>query len=152
MKNQKNTRIFYIWDIHMIIRKYNYRLETGIVGTDDGNIAGILYNINRMEINSDFETDDNEELEESLEKLFFMIVDSIVHFNNFLETFRGKTNAKTVAVITATLDETIEDVRGVRDMADKENCFSVFTRVYRKLLEIVPLILTLDAQAAGRAA
>ena len=27
----------------MIIRKYNYKLETGVVGTDDENIANILY-------------------------------------------------------------------------------------------------------------
>ncbi len=33
-----------------IIRMYNYRLETGKVGTDDANIESVLYTINLMEM------------------------------------------------------------------------------------------------------
>ena len=135
----------------MILRKYNYRLETGTVGTDDDNIASILYNINRMEMNVDFETDDDEELEETLGQLFFMVVDTKVHLDNFLEIFGEKINADTAAAVIAVLDGAIEDIRAAREMNDKEKCLAVFPKVYKKLLDTVPSVLALDAQAVGRA-
>ena len=134
----------------MVIRKYNYRLETGTVGTDDDNIANILYNINRMEKNVDFETDDNEELEETLGQLFFMIADTKIHLTSFMENFGEKSNAGTAAAIMVVLDEAIEDVRNVWDMTDKEKCFKLFPKVYKKLLNTVPSVLALEAQASGR--
>lgn len=56
--------------MNTIIRQYNYRLETGTVGTDNENIAQILYNINRMEMKALFTSSDKEELNKVLDDFF----------------------------------------------------------------------------------
>ena len=138
-----------------ILRKYNYRLETGTVGTDDDNIANVLYNINRMEMTAEKEADDfddEDELDEALGDLFFMLADIKVHLTWFLEASGDKTNAGTARAVIAVFDEAIEDVRSVRSdqTDDMEEMAAAFPKVYKKLLAIVPSVLDLDNQATGR--
>ena len=138
--------------VGIIIRKYNYRLETGTVGTDDDNIANILYNINRMEMNVSFSSTNTQVLDKALGELFFMVVDSKVHLNQFLKIFCKKVNPETVNTIVETFDRAIEIVRGVRlnQTDDTVKMSEAFPTVYKMLLAIVPTILALDAQAVGR--
>jgi hypothetical protein len=137
--------------MNTIIRKYNYKLETGLVGTDDDNIANILYNINRMEMTASGAFPNEGELNEALGGLFFMIVDSKVHLNRFLKIFENKTNAASVATVKTAFDDALQIVRADGSpQADAAKKSAVFPRVYRMLLDIVPSVLALDTQAAGR--
>jgi len=135
---------------------YNYNLETGTVGTNDENIANILYNINRMEMDKDFSSSDIKELDETLGDLYFMIADSKVHLNRFLEIFNKNVNAGTVNTVVSALDEAMKSVREVRlkirakEDSNAEDMCVVFSEVYKNLLHIVPDILALDNQAVGR--
>ena len=140
-------------ELDTILRIYNYRLETGTVGTDNKDISHVLYNINKMEMTAESEADDfddEEELDEELGKLFFMLADIKVHMTYFLEAFDGKTNSDTARAVIAVFDEAIEDVRASRRADDMEIMAEAFQKVYKKLLDIVPSVLELDKQAAGR--
>ena len=155
----------------MIIRKYNYKLETGLVGTDDDNIASVLYNINRMEMKVSFTSSDVQKLTDALDELYFMIVDSKVHLNRFLKVSGDKVNADTTCAVIRIFDDAmkiagdalnaLEDAKNVIGAVGNEHAavlgqidmskiFAVFPTVYKKLLAIVPSILALDAQAVGR--
>jgi len=138
--------------MNTIIRKYNYRLETGTVGTDDDNIATILYNINRMEMRKSFTSSDAQELDKALGNLFFMIADAKVHLIRFLKIFGDKTKEDTVQTVMAALDDAIETVRNARldKTTDMAKISAAYPKVYKNLLDIVPSVLALDAQAVGR--
>ena len=138
-----------------IIRKYNYNLETGTVGTDDENIANILFNINKMEKRISFKTSDVEELKKALGELFFMITDSKVHLFDFLEIFSNKTKEDTVNEVTSILDNAMKKSKA----ATRESCSpepntekicEVFSEIYYIVLKVVPFVLALDDQAVGR--
>ena len=134
-----------------MLRKYNYNLETGTVGTDDDNIASILYHINRMEMRKSYSCSNITELDKTLGELYFMVSDSKVHLNRFLEIFGEKVKTETVNKIVAALDnafQTIDDA--MMEDPDTEKMCKAFPEVYKNLLEIVPTILALDAQAVGR--
>jgi len=144
-------------DFMPILRKYNYNLKTGTVGTDDDNLANILYSINRMEMNEDFESDDEEEIIEELSELHFYLSDAKVHFNNFTEAFGNKLNTDTIAVVINALDKAmIETGAAVKTLsanpekADLSELSALFPKIFNKMLEIVPAILNLDNQAVGR--
>ncbi len=134
-----------------IIRMYNYQLETGTVGTDDENMATILYNINRMEMNNPYIFSNVQELNDDLDELFFMIAEAAVHLGRFLDISGDKVEADTAVAVTAAFQEAIQIVRDSRsDEADTAKMSAAFPKVYKKLLDQVPSILALDAQAAGR--
>ena len=147
----------------IILRKYNYNLETGTVGTDDENIANILYNINRMEMNVPYLYSDADDFGEDLGQLFFMIADIRVHLNEFFKIFGDKIEVATLAAVNSVSDEVLRIVK--KALADydvisekeetiledeSEKMIFVFPEVYKKLLAIVPSILALDAQAVGK--
>ncbi|MDR3020814.1 MAG: hypothetical protein LBU66_07930 [Treponema sp.] len=139
----------------VILRKYNYNLETGTVGTDNEKIAGILYNINRMEMKVSYKTFDIQELDKALGELYFMISDSRSKLNNFLEDFGDKINADTVNTVNTAFDDAMKNADeaiqlSCLDQPDMTKICLVFPEVYRKLLAIVPSILALDDQAVGR--
>jgi len=134
-----------------MLRKYNYNLETGTVGTDDDNIANILYNINRMEMRKNYSCSDLKELDRTLGELYFMVSDSKVHLNRFLKIFGEKVNADTVNEIVTALDNALKTVSAAsKERPDTTKMCMGFSLVYQNLLEIVPLVLTLDDQAVGR--
>jgi hypothetical protein len=137
-----------------ILRKFNYRLETGEVGTDDENIANVLYNINKSEMYKSFSTSDLKELDATLGKLFFLVLNSKVHLNRFNTVFSEKINTKTFDDVTKTLDNAMDTIRAKRSEIEgnpdiNEVC-KAFSSVYCELLQIVTKILELDAQAVGR--
>ena len=139
-----------------IIRKYNYKLEIGTVGTDDDNIAQIIYAINQMEMYISNSTNDLKELDGKLGKLYFLTVHSKVHLNRFYKIYYEKIKNETFMEIINILDNMIEEIKANRynenteEIQNLENMERVFPVVYSKMLDIVPKILTLDAQAIGR--
>jgi hypothetical protein len=137
-----------------VIRQYNYRLETGTVGTDDENIARILYNINQTEMYASFASSDRKILDDTLGKVFFLIVDAKVHLKRFLEASGGKANTDTAGTVRDACSAAIAAIRDVRivvDEAEPVTICAAFPKVYKMLLDIVPPVLALDAQAVGRA-
>ena len=139
-----------------IIRKYNYKLEIGTVGTDDDNIAQIIYAINQMEMYISNSTNDLKELDGKLGKLYFLTVHSKVHLNRFYKIYYKKIKNETFMEIINILDNMIEEIKANRynenteEIQNLENMERVFPVVYSKMLDIVPKILALDAQAIGR--
>ena len=139
-----------------IIRKYNYKLEIGTVGTDDDNIAQIIYAINQMEMYISNSTNDLKELDGKLGKLYFLTVHSKVHLNRFYKIYYEKIKNETFMEIINILDNIIEEIKANRynenteEIQNLENMERVFPVVYSKMLDIVPKILALDAQAIGR--
>ncbi|MDR2954756.1 MAG: hypothetical protein LBV43_06730 [Prevotella sp.] len=133
-----------------IIRKYNYRLETGTVGTDNDNIATVLYNINRMEKEDSFISFDMKGLDEDLDELFFMVAEANVHFHRFLDTFSKKIDKTEAEVVVAAFKDALGIVRSVRDVTDTAKKSEAFPKVYKRLLAIVPSILDIDARVVGR--
>jgi len=134
-----------------ILRKYNYNLETGTVGTDDDNIANILYNINRMEMKVSFSTDDVEELKKTLGELYAATVDCKVNLFDFVEIFDEKLNADTLNEVCAVFDEAMKCAKAAIRAAcsnevDTKNVAAAFPSVYKMLLDIVPSVLALEAQ------
>lgn len=134
--------------------QYNYRLATGTVGTDDENIAQVLYSVNQMEKYANFTSSDRKALDETLGNVFFLIADAKVHLNRFLKNFDSKTDAGTSSAVGDTFDTAIADIRNIRgsiEDAELAAICAVFPKVNQMLLDIVPSVLALDAQAAGRA-
>jgi len=138
-----------------MLRKYNYNLETGTVGSDDDNIAN-LYNINRMEMKVNFSTSDLDKLEKPLGELYFMTSDMKVHLNRFMGVYGEKVDGDTFTAIATAIDEAMEMAdKAIEDSCDEEpetqKICEVFPAVYRKLLAIVPTVLLMDDQSTGRA-
>ena len=137
-----------------MLKKYNYNLETGTVGTNDDNIANILYNINRMEMKVSFTTSNVEAFQKANGELFFMVIDSIVHLYDFLEVFNNKVDTDTVNAILTTLEEARKitksaTVQSLAQQVDMSKLCEVFPAVYKKLLALVPTVILLDEQAIG---
>ena len=132
-----------------ILRKYNYRLETGTVGTNDDNIANLLYNINRMEMRVSYSFSNMEVYDKDMGNLYFMVSDMKVHLNLFLEVFGDKVNSDTLKTVTAALDEAMKSTSDIIDYScsespDTAKLCEIFPAVYKKLLAIVPAILALE--------
>lgn len=136
---------------NFIPRRYNYTLETGVIGTDDEDIANILYNVNRMEMKASFFSEQREEMEESLSDVFFMIADSKVHLGRFMKSFENKLDQKTLTTVKATLDEALKITRAAEASSMDSNAIhSAMLFAYKRLLSAVPLIHALDNQAVGK--
>jgi len=152
-KRDINVKGVYMENKNSIIRKYNYNLETGTVGTDDDNIAAILFNINKMEKRISFKTSDLEELKRALGELFAIITDCKVYLNRFLKIFSDKIKEDTVNEITSILDNAMKISRAATREAcqpNMEKICEVFSEIYYIVLKAVPFVLALDDQAVGR--
>ena len=128
----------------------NYTLEAGTVGTDDENIANILYNINCMETKKNFTSSDLDESNEALGQLYFMVSDAMVHLNRFIEIYNEKIKQETSDDVLIALDDAMQIMDEVEEETDTAKISAVFPAAYKLLLDIVPLVLELDAQAVGR--
>ena len=133
-----------------IMRKYNYNLETGTVGTDDENIANILYNINRIETKKDFTSSDSDELKGALRELYSWVADAAIHLNRFLDIYEKKVKLETSDTVVLGVGDAEVLIEDVVNETDTAKMSAVFPAVYKMLLDIVPLVLELDAQAVGR--
>ena len=130
------------------LRKYNYRLETGEVGTDDDNIANVLYNINRMEINAYTDFDDVKEVDKALAELYDLMGTSSAHLNLFIQMFGDKVDNYCVQAVTSVFGSAIRIVKEARaKSSDFEQKSDVFPTVYKMFLDIVPLIIAIDEEA-----
>jgi hypothetical protein len=135
-----------------MLRKYNYNLKTGTVGTDDDNIATMLYTINQMEMYENYTTTNMEALDEKLGLYFFNISHIKVHLNRLLKISGEKINPETLSIVTKALDDALDHIRTYLDddTPTTPDMSTMFPVVYAMLLKVVPAILALDAQAVGR--
>ena len=133
---------------NVIPRKYNYTLETGPVGTDDDDMANILYNINRMEMKAAYDTDDLKDMQKAFGDAFFMALDSSMHFKSFLEKQDGKLNEGTIRSVKNTLDEAAAVLGAVKPpQTDIELMNTSIKTAYQKMLNAVPSLVLLDKQS-----
>jgi hypothetical protein len=135
-----------------MIWQYNYNLKTGAVGTNDGNLAKILYDINRLEVIAPF-THDVDELDGVMGQFFFMILGMEVAIDDFLEINGEKLSKDTVGRVNAAFDEAMTIVRDNRYDEEDENPVSAeqmrkaFSDAHNIILDAVPHILDLEQQA-----
>ena len=133
-----------------IIRKYNYILETGVVGTDDDNIANILYNINRLEMMKSFASSDMKELGTAMGNFIFLIGDARSSLFDFVHIYGDVVQAEAVRVVEDTFKEAMQIARSSTTLNHPAKISAVFPKVYQMLLNVVPAVLELDAQAVER--
>ncbi len=134
-----------------IPRQYNYVLETGTIGTDNENIANILYNINQMEMKASFSSKDKEEMENTLADALFMVTDCKVHFKRFVQDFSKKLNNDDIVAFNSDLDSVLKIVRAAETPdIDTNAIHSAILFAYKKLLSVVPLLIDLDDQSLGK--
>ena len=117
-----------------IIRKYNYKLETGRVGTDDENIATILFSINQMEMYVPLTTDDLDEINTAYKQIFFLAMKSRAHLIVFQDYFVNKLDAKLFDEVVKTLGDLVCEIRAIgetlnREKPDEDNIFRMVTKV-----------------------
>jgi hypothetical protein len=129
-----------------MFKKYNYALETGIVGTNDENIASILCYISQIEMRASFASSSPQKLDSALGELYFMITDSKVRMGRLLKTLCGKADICSARAIIQTLDESTRIVREARSAQDCLKKSAAISSVYEKLLAAIPCILSLDAK------
>lgn len=134
-----------------IPRQYNYVLETGAVGTDNEDIANILYNINQMEMKSSFLSDDKNEMDATVGDVLFMISDSKIHFKKFFDKNSEKLDSKNVEAVQTALDGALKIIRTAEDPnIDVNAIHPALLFAYKKILPVVPILLSLDDQALGK--
>jgi hypothetical protein len=135
-----------------MIGKYNYRLETGDVSTNDDNIASMFYNINLMEKYSQWTTSDIEDLKKKLGEYFANITTVKVHLNRIIKEYADKLCPDTIEKISTTCDKCMTINNRVTRTAlsdpnqDITPLWADFHSVYKKMLELVPYIEIIDAQ------
>ena len=125
--------------------QYNYNLSTGTVGTDDDDLASVFYNINRMEMKSEYETENSDRAIEALGETLFYVSDILVHFDAFAEKRTNETDAQKVRKIRSTfksialsLREAAMEGSTVRDMC------KTLHDVSKQSLSVVDDIVALD--------
>ena len=133
---------------NVIPRKYNYNLETGTVGTDDDDMANILYNVNRMEIKAAYDTDDLEDMQKSFGEAFFMTVDSGVHFNRFAEKNTRIQESPSFKTAKNAIEEAVKIIGAVTPpQTDISLMRNSVQKAYQLLLTAIPSLIDLDNQA-----
>jgi uncharacterized coiled-coil protein SlyX len=149
------------------MRKYNYRLETGAVGTNDDDIACFLYNINQIEMYTPFSFNNIEEFKKAFSQLTFHTFKAREGLNKFFENFKMKLKIETSdevikelenvtsklafvfgIILKQTIDENNEYI--LNGEPNMERISRLFNELYSKLLNIVPKIIELDDQSVGR--
>ena len=133
-----------------IIKKYNYKLETGTVGTDDDNIANVLYNINRLETKISAIPTDAQKLGERLGEVFYMVSDALTHFLAFLENGKIEENNAALVSVRSAFQSAVDVIEKAKENeSDTAKTAAAIPAVYKTLLGIVPSVLELDAQVKG---
>ena len=134
-----------------IPRRYNYTLETGTVGTDNQDIANILYNVNPMEMKASFSSKAKEEMEDTLADALFMVTDCKVHFKRFVQDFSEKLNNDDVVAYNSDLDSSLKIIRAAETSdIDINAIHSAILFAYQKMLAGVPRLIDLDDQSLGK--
>ncbi|MBR1778834.1 MAG: hypothetical protein IJ752_09680 [Alphaproteobacteria bacterium] len=133
---------------NIIPRKYNYNLETGTVGTDDDDMANILYNINCMEMKASYESDDVNDMQTTFGESFSMVTEAAEHLDNFIENHKEKLRSDTIDDAELFLSEAVVILDDVEPpQTDIELMSNSIKAAYQKMLDAVPSLLKLDEQA-----
>jgi len=105
------------------MHQYNYRLEIGTIGTNDESLAGVFYNINRLETT------------ENPSKLWVIISESEDFWKDYAE--KNKIPADTLTFIEKKIKEAY-------DLAKKDP-----KEARKKMQRIIPVLLELDDQSTA---
>ena len=133
---------------HAIPRKYNYNLETGTVGTDNDDMASILYNINRMQIKASYETNAVNDMRLTFGESFSLTIEALEHLQHFIESHKEKLSAEIVNAAQIYLSEAVVVLDKVLPpQTDIELMSSSIKTAYQKMLSAVPSLLQLDEQS-----
>jgi len=133
---------------NVIPRKYNYNLETGTVGTDDEDIANILYNTNCMEMKASYEADDLDDMRMAFGESFSMVTEAAEHLNHFIETHKEKLQTDVVNIALLSLSEAVIILDDVAPpQTDMELMSRSMKKAYQKMLSAVPSLLQLEEQS-----
>lgn len=133
---------------NVIPRKYNYQLETGVVGTDDNDMANVLYNINRMEIKAAYEGDDIDDMRLAFGEAYSMTIEAADHLDDFIENHNGKLNPETVEKAQFLLSDAVVVLDDVEPpQTDMELMSAAMKNAYQKMTEAVPFLVSLDEQS-----
>ena len=132
----------------IIPRKYNYNLETGTVGTDDDDMANILYNINRMEMKAAYESDDVDDMQSAFGESYSMVTEAAERLDHFIEIHNEKLHPDTVDGAQFLLSDAVVVLDDVETpQTDIELMSNSIKTAYQKMLEAVPSLVLLDEQS-----
>lgn len=132
----------------IIPRKYNYNLETGTVGTDDDDMANILYNINRMEMKAAYESDDVDDMQSAFGESYSMVTEAAERLDHFIEIHNEKLHPDTVDDAQFLLSDAVVVLDDVETpQTDIELMSNSIKTAYQKMLEAVPSLVLLDEQS-----
>ena len=132
----------------IIPRKYNYNLETGTVGTDDDDMANILYNINRMEMKAAYESDDVDDMHSAFGESYSMVTEAAERLDHFIEIHNEKLHPDTVDGAQFLLSDAVVVLDDVETpQTDIELMSNSIKTAYQKMLEAVPSLVLLDEQS-----
>lgn len=131
-----------------IPRQYNYTLSTKTVGVDDNRLASVLYNINRMEMKSEYETENKNKALEALGETLYMVADCVMHMETFAEEKNDKVDQQTVKAVLSKLKAIALSLReaGMDNVATADMCRAL-QQSSKQALSVVDDIVKLDEQA-----
>lgn len=134
-----------------ILRKYNYKLSVGPVGTDDDNMAGVLYGINKMEAPAATVSDDPATMIQTVNDVFTLVTDCKVSLGRFGSAYKNKIDQN---VFSAVSDVFSAEQKKLMDafvaLAPAGECVKILAGSYRNILSTVPSLQKMDDQAAGK--
>ena len=134
-----------------IPRLYNYNLETGTVGTDNEDMANILYSINRMETTAAIKSEDHTAMIKTVNDAFTLLTDCNVSFDDFNNANKDKIDQSVFSAVSTVFSaEQKKLMNAFVTLAPADQCAALLTDSYRNVLSVIPSLQKLDDQAAGR--
>ncbi|MBO4644563.1 MAG: hypothetical protein J5716_08165 [Alphaproteobacteria bacterium] len=131
-----------------ILRKYNYKLSGGSVGTDDDDMANILYSINKMETPASIQSEDSSVMTASVNDVFTMLTDCKVSLDRFNTAHKDRIDQNLFQTV---LNQFSAEQKRLMDafvlLAPPAQCITLLTDSYKNILATVPSLQKLDEQS-----
>ena len=133
-----------------ILRKYNYKLASGPVGTDDDNMANVLYSINRMETPAAIRSEEPSVMTGSVNDVFTLVTDcktSLDRFNTAHKDHIDQNLFRSVLNLFSAEQKRLMDAFVL--LIPPEKCVQLLTDSYKNILATVPSLQKLDEQSVN---
>ncbi|MBO4519627.1 MAG: hypothetical protein J5787_00295 [Alphaproteobacteria bacterium] len=133
-----------------IPRKYNYKLKTGAVGTNDNNMANILFSINKMETPTSIQSEEQAVMTGLVNDALTLLTDCKVFLDRFNTAHKDH--------IDQTLYQSVSDLYSAEQkrlmdafilLTPPDQCAALLTDSYKNILATVPSLQKLDEQSIG---
>lgn len=133
-----------------ILRKYNYKLASGPVGTDDDNMANVLYSINRMETPAAVQSDEPAVMTATVNDVFTLVTDCKVSLDRFNAAHKDRIDQSLFQSVTDRFSaEQKRLMNAFVLMTPPAQCVELLTDSYKNILATVPSLQKLDEQSFG---